>query len=107
MDSNKKVFDLTNPKDIEEVQRILFEDSDENLEEDFEDEVDTEGEDATEIRQEDSEMEEDDDENEGVITEKDENYFFGKDGETKWNKNPPSSRIRSRSCNLLRKLLKL
>lgn len=101
-DRNRK-YNLLNTKDVEELQKLMFEDTDEELEEDFEDEVDTDGEDEIETRQESSETEEDDNEDVDNI-EEDAEYFVGKDKETRWSKNPPSQRVRSRSHNLIRKL---
>lgn len=104
MANRDRKYNLMNPKDVEELQRLVLEDRDEDFVEDFEDEVDTEGEDEVETRQGNSDTEEDDDEDVDDIIEKNEGYFIGKDRETKWNKNPPSQRVRSRPHNLIRKL---
>lgn len=116
MASCSKTYDLTNPKDVEEVQRMMVEDDEGDLQDDFDDEEDTDGEYEVEPRKGDSETEQeasdDDDYDTNGSNTDDNKLFFGREKskgrkpleKTKWNKNPPSQRVRSKSHNLIRKL---
>lgn len=116
MASSKKKYDLDDPKDVEELQRMMFEDDEADLQDDFDDEEDTDAEYEVEPRESDSDTEQEasdnDDYDENGSNTDDTNYFFGREKskgkkpleKTKWNKNPSSQRVRSKPHNLIRKL---
>ncbi|KAL3278237.1 hypothetical protein HHI36_013575 [Cryptolaemus montrouzieri] len=89
MADRKRKFNLNNPKDIDEILKLLWDDEDDQGQEEFGDESDTDAEDNVETRQENSETEQSDtsdEENEIESTNFQENqtYYMGRDKETKW-----------------------
>ncbi|XP_049857934.1 piggyBac transposable element-derived protein 4-like [Schistocerca gregaria] len=104
MASYSKTYNLLDPNHVAEIQKMLFEEDNDEVQEDFEDEVDTDCDDAVEVRQEDSETEENDSENYEKVLEESQHYHTGRDKETKWNKVPPSQKVRFRAHNIIRKL---
>ncbi|XP_049798172.1 uncharacterized protein LOC126226075 [Schistocerca nitens] len=83
-----KRYDLENPKDLEEVHRLLLDDEVSIEDEDALAETDSETEDILETRSVDSDIDHEFDEEENnEAQETDEHYYFGKDG-TKWRKVP-------------------
>lgn len=113
MANRSKEYNLEDPKDVEELQRMMFEDDEDNVQDDFDDEEDTDGEYEFEQREgnSDTEQEASDDGTDGSDTD-DNDMFFGREKskgkkpleKTKWNKNPPSQRVRSKPHNIIRKL---
>lgn len=101
----KKTFNLEDPRDIEDIHNMLFGEGSDNAEiaEDFGDESDTDEEDMIETRLEDSETEQSDISDEEDLEVSD-GYFIGKNKETKWSKNVPSTRVRAKPHNILKKL---
>lgn len=89
---NKKIFHFDNPRDVDELRKILEEDSDNQSEESFGEEFENEPDDVSE-RQDDSETEQEgeSDEEEGIPE-----HFLGKDKSTFWRKNKPTPRRRGK-----------
>ncbi|XP_046988335.1 sterile alpha motif domain-containing protein 1-like [Schistocerca americana] len=92
MGGYSKTYNLHDPNHVAEIQKMLFEEDNDEVQEDFEDEVDTDCDDAVEVRQEDSETEENDSETDEDVLEENQHHYTGRDKETKWNKVPPSQR---------------
>lgn len=100
MADNCKKYNLLDPRDFEQVHKCLCEEEDDE-EQDFDDEDDTEGEDEVKTCQNDSETEQEDEDGDESGAENEDNYFIGKDKETKWNKLPPSKRKCAKQSNLV------
>lgn len=100
----KKTYDLSNPKDVEEVLRFLEDDNeDPSLVEDVGEESDIDSQDEVELREEGSETEQ-----EGETTEEEDedlvgnNFFIGRDKQTKWtNKPSQAAKRRTQSHNII------
>ncbi|KAL3265485.1 hypothetical protein HHI36_009689 [Cryptolaemus montrouzieri] len=60
MADRKRKFNLNNPKDIDEIQKLLWDDEDDQGQEEFGDESDTDAEDNVETREENSQTEQSD-----------------------------------------------
>ncbi|KAG5862121.1 hypothetical protein JTB14_011701 [Gonioctena quinquepunctata] len=79
MESCSKKYDLADPKDVEELQRMMFKDDEADLQDDIDDEEDTDGEYAVESREGDSDTEQeasDDDDYDENVSNLDDNNFF-------------------------------
>ncbi|KAG5897030.1 hypothetical protein JTB14_021752 [Gonioctena quinquepunctata] len=80
MESCSEKYDLADPKDVEELQRMMFEDDEADLQDDIDDEEDTDGEYAVESREGDSDTEQeasdDDDYDENGFNLDDNNFFL-------------------------------
>ncbi|KAL3283344.1 hypothetical protein HHI36_006492 [Cryptolaemus montrouzieri] len=89
MADRKRKFNLNNPKDIDEIQKLLWDDEDDQGPEEFGDESDTDAEDNVETREENFETEQSDtsdeeDEIESTNFQENRTYYMGRDKETKW-----------------------
>ncbi|KAL3279027.1 hypothetical protein HHI36_016542 [Cryptolaemus montrouzieri] len=76
-------------EDIDEIQKLLWDDEDDQGQEEFGDESDTDAEDNVETREENSETEQSDtsdeeDEIESTNFQENQTYYMGRDKETKW-----------------------
>lgn len=93
---------MYNEADLEEIQRLIFnegseiEDADQILEDD-----DSDADPDFNISSDHNSDSEQDESNQQVNND---NYYLGKDGACKWRQTPPSQRVRRRSHNIIRKL---
>ncbi|KAG5890309.1 hypothetical protein JTB14_032820 [Gonioctena quinquepunctata] len=80
MESCSEKYDLADPKDVGELQRMMFEDDEADLQDDIDDEEDTDGEYVVESREGDSDTEQDasddDDYDENGSNLDDKNFFW-------------------------------
>ncbi|XP_039298418.1 uncharacterized protein LOC120354781 [Nilaparvata lugens] len=96
----RETYDMTNQKNIEELQRFLEDDDDEDpaANEDLGEESDIDSQDEVEEQQGDSDTEQDcdkfSDDEDTTSEETDETFFLGKDKKTKWLKKSPGSTFR-------------
>ncbi|KAL3270074.1 hypothetical protein HHI36_009132 [Cryptolaemus montrouzieri] len=82
MADRKRKFNLNNPKDIDEIQKLLWDDEDDQGQEEFGDESDTDAEDNVETREENSVTEQSDtsdeeDEIESTNFQENQTYYMG------------------------------
>ncbi|KAG5887297.1 hypothetical protein JTB14_007024 [Gonioctena quinquepunctata] len=98
METCSEKYDLADPEDVEELQKMMFEDDEADLQDDSDDEEDTDCEYAVESREGDSDTEQeasDDDDYDENGSNLDDTFFFSREKnkgkmiieKTKWNKN--------------------
>lgn len=98
---SRPVFNLDNPKHVEEVMCLLEDDDDPTMNDDFGEESDIASEDEVEVRDGDSESEQEGDTDKEDDDDLGTSFFWGKDKITKWNQNLPLKSVRTKPHNLI------
>lgn len=98
---SRKFYNLNNPRDVEEIMGLLYDDDDPTLDEDCGEESDIASEDEVEMQDDVSETEQEGETDESDDDAASTSFFLGKDKVTKWNRSPPPRSVRRGSHNLI------
>lgn len=100
---SRRVYNLNNPTDVEDMVDFLItdDDNDPTVNEDFGEESYITSEDEVEERDDDSETQQEGATDEADDAAADASYFLGKDKITKWYRNPPPRSVRRGTHNLI------